>query len=88
MISSKQQYAIDADYADFENAGHVHYKPEFHSMDRNNWKLISLWVDDDYRKKKIATHLFKALHDDIKERRAHILPGKCVLRLFIWMSMN
>lgn len=66
---SKQQYAINADYADFENAGHVHYKPVFHSMDRNNWKLISLWVDDDYRQKKIATHLFKALHDDIKERK-------------------
>lgn len=65
---SKQQYAIDADYDDAADVGYVHYKPEFHSMDRNNWKLVSIWVDDEYRKKKIATHLFKALHDDIKER--------------------
>ena len=66
--TSKQQYIIEADYADVTTAGYVHYKPEFHSMDRNNWKLISIWVDDDYRKKKIATHLFKAMHDDIKKR--------------------
>lgn len=66
--SAKQLYVIEAEYADAKDAGYINYKPEFHSMDRNNWKLVSIFVKDNLRRKKIATKLFKALHDAVKNQ--------------------
>lgn len=66
----KQHFVIDADYGKATDIGYAWYKSEYHSMNRNNWKLLKIWVSDDYRKKGIAKQLFKAFYEDAKSQDA------------------
>lgn len=62
----EKQFIINADYGDVQNIGQACYASTYYSMNYNNWKLITLWVHQDYRQKGIAKQLFKAFYDDVK----------------------
>ena len=68
--SSLDLFAIEAAYGKYPNAGYAHYRPQYHSMDRNNWKLIKIWVHNDFRQKGIGTKLFKTVFDNLKAQEA------------------